>query len=76
MVWENTGVELPLENVLRLFGEYVLLTWGSDEATRIMSCPYIHVDNHVLAILGWTPDYWFHYFILGRVYSSRAPDRR
>ena len=22
-----------------------------------MSCPYIQVDNHVLAILGWTPDY-------------------
>ena len=57
MVRENTGVELPLENVLRLFGEYVLLTRSFEEATCIMSCPYMHVENHVLAILGWTPDY-------------------
>ena len=57
MVWENTGVELPLENVLRLFGEYVLLTRSFEEATCIMGCPYMHVENHILAILGWTPDY-------------------
>ena len=54
---ENTGIELPLENVLRLFGDYVLLTRSFEEATCIMSCPYMHVENHVLAILGWTPDY-------------------
>ena len=57
MLKENTGIELPLQNVLRLFGDYVLLTRTFEEATRIMSCPYIQVDNHVLAILGWTPDY-------------------
>ena len=49
---ENTGIELLLQNVLRLFGDYVLLTRTFEEATRIMSCPYIQVDNHVLAILG------------------------
>ena len=54
---ENTGIELPLQNVFRLFGDYVLLTQTFKEATRIMSFPYIQVDNHVLAILGWTPDY-------------------
>ena len=54
---ENTGIELPLHNVLHLFGDYGLLTRTFEEATRIMSCPYIQVDNHVLAILGWTLDY-------------------
>ena len=54
---ENTGIELPLANVLRLFGDYVLLTRSFEEATCIMSCPYMHVENQVLAILGWTPDY-------------------
>ena len=62
---ENTGIELPLQNVLHLFGDYVLLTQTFEEATRIMSCPYIQVDNHVLAILGWTPDYGSTTFILG-----------
>ena len=57
MLRENTGIELPLENVLRLFGDYVLLTQTFKETTRILSCPYMHVENHVLAILGWTPDY-------------------
>ena len=57
MLQQNTGIELPLQNVLRLFGDYVLLTRTFEEATRILSCPYIQVDNHVLAILGWTPDY-------------------
>ena len=53
---ENTGIELLLQNVLRLFGDYVLLTRTFEEATRIMSCPYIQVDNHVLAIRVWMPD--------------------
>ena len=65
VVRENTGVELPLVNVLCLFGEYVLLTRSFEEATCIMSCPYMHVENHVLAILGWTPDYGSTTFILG-----------
>jgi len=54
---ENTGIELPLQNVLRLFGDYVLLTRTFEEATRILTCPYLHVDNHDLVILGWTLDY-------------------
>ena len=62
---ENTGIELPLQNVLRLFGDYVLLTQTFKETTRILSCPYMHVENHVLAILGWTPDYGSTTFILG-----------
>ena len=49
---ENTGIELLLQNILCLLGDYVLLTRTFEEATRIMSCPYIQVDNHVLAILG------------------------
>ena len=57
VILDNTRIELPLQNVLRLLGDYVLLTRTFEEATRIMSCPYIQVDNHVLAILGWTPDY-------------------
>ena len=65
VVRENTSVELPLENVLRLFGEYVLLTRSFKEATCIMGCPYMHVENHILAILGWTPDYGSTTFIHG-----------
>ena len=57
MILDNTGIELLLDNVLCLFGDFVLLTRTFEEATRIMSYPYIHVENHVLAILGWTPDY-------------------
>ena len=57
MLRENTGIELPLANVLRLFGDYVLLTRSYDEASRILSVPYIKVVNHVLAVVGWTPDY-------------------
>ena len=38
---ENTGIELPVQNVLRLFGDYVPLTRTFEEATRILSCPYI-----------------------------------
>ena len=57
VILNNTGIELPLENVLRLFGDYVLLTRSFDEASRILSVPYIKVVNHVLAVVGWTPDY-------------------
>ena len=40
MLRENTGIELPLQNVLRLFGDYVMLTRTFEEATRILSCSY------------------------------------
>ena len=57
VILNNTGIELPLDNVIRLFGDYVLLTRSYEEASRILSVPYIQVENHVLAIVGWTPDY-------------------
>ena len=57
VILDTTGIVLPLDNVLRLFGDYVLLTRSYTEATRILSFPYIQVENHVLAIVGWTPDY-------------------
>jgi len=57
VILNNTGIDLPLENVLRLFGDYVLLTRSYDKASRILSVPYIQVENHVLAIVGWSPDY-------------------
>jgi len=57
VILNNTGIELPLDNVLRLFGDYVLLTRSYDEASRVLSFPYIQVENHALAIVGWTPDY-------------------
>ena len=56
MILNNIGIELPLENVLRLFNDYVLLTRSYDEASRILSLPYIQVENHFLAIVGWTLD--------------------
>ena len=57
VILNNIGIELPLENVLRLFNDYVLLTRSYDEASRVLSFPYIQVENHALAIVGWTPDY-------------------
>ena len=33
------------------------LSRSFEEATRILTYPYLHVDNHDLAILGWTLDY-------------------
>ena len=52
VILDNTGIELLLDNVLCYLNDYVMLTRSYDKASRILSVPYIQVDNHVLAIVG------------------------
>ena len=52
VILNHTGIELPLDNILHYLNDYVLLTRSYDKASRILSVPYIQVENHVLAIVG------------------------
>ena len=52
VILNHAGIELLLDNVLRYLNDYVLLTRSYDKASRILSVPYIQVENHVLAIVG------------------------
>jgi len=56
-VLQNTGVELLLEIVSCYLTGYLLLSRSPEEATRILSAPFIRIGEHVLALAPWTPGF-------------------
>ena len=57
VVLHNTGVELPLDSVSCYPTGYLLLSHSPEEATRILSAPFIRIGEHVLALAPWTPGF-------------------
>ena len=57
VVLQNTGVELPLESVSCYLTGYLLLSHSPEEATRILSAPFIRIGEYVLALTPWTPGF-------------------
>ena len=57
VVLQNTGVELPLESVSCYLIGYLLLSRSPEEATRILSAPFIRIGEYVLALTPWTPGF-------------------
>ena len=55
VVLQNTGVELLLESVSCYLTGYLLLSRSTEDATRILSAPFIHIGEHALALTPWTP---------------------
>ena len=57
VVLQNTGVEIPLESVSCYLTGYLLLSRSPEEATGILSAPFIRIGEHVLALAPWTPGF-------------------
>ncbi|KAG2629442.1 hypothetical protein PVAP13_3KG430001 [Panicum virgatum] len=57
VVLQNTGVELPLESVSCYLTSDLLLSHSPEEATRILSAPFIRIGEHVLALTPWMPGF-------------------
>ena len=53
----NSGVHLPLESISCYLSGYLLLTHSTEDATHILSEPFIYIGEHALAIAPWTPSF-------------------